>query len=145
MKCEVKVVDSTNSHAIIWYKHFTVNGAWADVNGSVHAHKLQSTSSHMGDDSKLILTNITQEDAGWYSCAVQNQFGGGVGYGYLNVTQPLPDPDAHLSSFYIYLSVSIAGGMGLCFFIVVLIKYRREKKLKQLSVDFSLVQQVGGT
>ena len=138
MKCEVKVVDSTNPHAIIWYKHFTVNGAWADVNGSVHAHKLQSTSSHMGDDSKLILTNITQEDEGWYSCTVKNQFGGCVGYGYLNVTQPLPDPDAHFSSFYIYLSISIAGGMGLCFFIVVLItcvKYRREKKLKQLAVE----------
>merc|ERR1719341_2669279 len=138
MKCEVKVVDSTNPHVITWYKHYTVHGAWADNNGSVYVHELQTTASHIGDDSKLLLTNITQEDAGWYSCTVKNQFGACVSYGHLNATQPLPDPDPHFSSFYIYLSVSIAGGMGLCFFIVVLItcvKYRREKKLKQLAVE----------
>ena len=77
------------------YKHFTVNGEWADKNGRAYVHELQSTStySHMGDDSKLILTNITLEDEGWYSCAVKNQFGSDVGSGYLYVTQPLEDPD----------------------------------------------------
>ena len=138
MKCEVKVVDSTNPHVITWYKHFTINGAWADENGSVYVEELQTTSSHLGDDSKLILNNITKEDAGWYSCTVKNQFGALVSYGHVNVTQPSPDPETQFSPFYIYLSVSIAGGMGICFFIVVLItcvKYRREKKLKLLAVE----------
>ena len=127
MKCEWKVVDSINPHVITWYKHCTVNGAWDGNNGSVYVYELQTTASHIGDDSKLLLTNITQEDAGWYSCTVKNQFGACVSYGHLYVT--LPDPDPHFSSFYIYLSVSIALG----FFIVVLItcpKYKREKKLK---------------
>jgi len=138
MKCEVKVVDSTNPHVITWYKHFTVNGAWADEEHNVYVEELQTTSSHLGDDSKLILTNITQEDAGWYSCTVKNQFGALVSYGHLNVTQPLPNPETQFPSFYIYLSISIAGGMGLCFFIVVVVtcvKYRREKKLKLLAVE----------
>ena len=79
MKCEVTAIDMDSTHdpLITWYKHFTVNGEWADKDGRAYTHELQSTStySHMGDDSKLILNNITLEDEGWYSCAVKNQFG----------------------------------------------------------------------
>ena len=40
MKCEWKVVDSTNPHVITWYKHCTVNGACDGNNGSVYVYKL---------------------------------------------------------------------------------------------------------
>ena len=46
-------------------------------------------------------------------------------------------------SFYIYLSVSIASGMGLCFFIMILInyvKYRREKNLRKVVGSLELTE-----
>ena len=53
MKCEV---DSTHDPLITWYKHFTVNGEWADNDGCIYVHELQSTStySHMGVDLRYI-------------------------------------------------------------------------------------------
>ena len=141
LRCQVLVRDSTNPHSITWYKHFLVNGLWEDpVTEKVYASKLQETDTHIGDDETLVLSNVTEEDEGFYTCSVSNQFGNLVRSGFVNVTEPLPETEEEpqLSSFYIYLLVGVAGGTGLGLFIVVCvmcIKYRREKKFKLLAVE----------
>jgi len=94
MKCELTAVESTYDNIITWYKHFTINGEWANKDGSVYVQEFQNMGKNiMGYDFKLVLTNITEEDEGWYTCVVKNHFGASVGHGYLNVTQPLENPD----------------------------------------------------
>ena len=99
MNCEPTTIDDPYYHMITWYSHFNFNGEWTNKT-RVAASLFMSFSKYspmgeniIGDGFKLILTNITKEEAGWYSCVVENPFGACVSYGYLNVTQPLEDPD----------------------------------------------------
>ena len=104
MNCEPTTIDDPYYHKITWYNHFNFNGEWTNKT-RVAAYLFRSTllttlnkyspmsENIIGDGFKLILTNITKEDEGWYSCVVENLFGACVSYGYLNVTQPLEDPD----------------------------------------------------
>ena len=51
-----------------------MNGSYIDSEGKVYIRKLQDSLTLLeGDDQELHLTNVTLEDAGWYTCLVTNQ------------------------------------------------------------------------
>ena len=68
-----------------------MNGSWTDTgdnDGIPYVTVLQAStdSPPPPDDSVLVLTNLTEEDSGPYSCAVKNQYGGDLGSGWLTVS-----------------------------------------------------------
>ena len=73
-------------------RHYKVNGSWTDTgdnDGIPYVTELQASndSPPPPDDSVLVLTNLTEEDSGPYSCAVKNQYGGDLGSGWLTVSR----------------------------------------------------------
>ena len=79
--------------APLLYLVVKVNGSYTDPEGRVYIRLLQDSLSLLeGDGQELRLTEITEEDAGWYTCHVTNQFASLLSHGYLEVTQPVADP-----------------------------------------------------
>ncbi|XP_014667470.1 PREDICTED: fibroblast growth factor receptor 3-like [Priapulus caudatus] len=69
-KCEM--LSDLQPH-LQWLKHYSVNGSEYNENGKPYIINLKSNTS--GDPGKLVIHNITQKDAGWYTCLVGNSIG----------------------------------------------------------------------
>ena len=70
-----------------------VNGSYTNPRGQVYIRLLQDSIPLLeGDGQELRLTEISELEAGWYTCQVTNQFDSILSSGYLEVIQPLADP-----------------------------------------------------
>ena len=92
---------------MLYCSHYKVNGSWTDTgdnDGKPYVTELQSSmdSPPPADDSVLVLTNLTIEQSGPYSCMViqnneenenrffkkvKNQYGGDLSTGWITVSQ----------------------------------------------------------
>ena len=96
-----------------------------------------------GDGQELKLTSLSEEDAGWYTCIVTNQFDSLYSTGYLEVTQVVSEAEVVSEApqtsfdFYTWLSVGLAVVVCLAGVVVTVtcLKYKREKRRKVLAVE----------
>ena len=69
-----------------------VNGSYTDPEDKVYIRLLQDSLFQLkGDGQELRLTDISEEDAGWYTWFATNQFDSLIFKGYLEVTQPVAE------------------------------------------------------
>ena len=161
--CQLAVRDPGNPYNIKWYKHYQVllrmlqlslsellvnvvvkeNGADTDAEDKDYIRLLQDSLTMLeGDAQEFKLTEISEADAGLYTCNVTNQYDSLLSTGYLEVTQPTtePDPDPEpVQTFDIYTWVSVGLAVFVCLLVVVVtvtcLKYRKERRRKVLAVE----------
>ena len=138
--CQLTVEDESSSHYVGWYKHFQVDGKWMDEEGAPFIKFLQDTETFPEDDEKLVLSNVTLNDTGWYSCRVKNQYGKLVRSGYVEVVVDELESQGVIfstNSLYTYLPIVVGGVIGLgltCGLMLMFIKYRKEKEQKAMAI-----------
>ncbi|XP_064629948.1 fibroblast growth factor receptor 2-like isoform X2 [Lineus longissimus] len=72
-ECRIAVTDAQAT--IQWLKHFEVNGSYIDKENQQAYYDVIQKPTDGIDPGKLVLTNLTYEDSGWYTCLVGNYFG----------------------------------------------------------------------
>ena len=116
------------------------DGKWMDEEGAPHIKFLQDTETFPEDDEKLVLSNVTLNDTGWYSCRVKNQYGNLVRSGYVEVVVDKLESEGVIfgtNSLYTYLPIVVGGVIGLgltCGLMLMFIKYRKEKEQKAMAI-----------
>ncbi|KAK7073865.1 hypothetical protein SK128_023184, partial [Halocaridina rubra] len=78
---------------ITWIKHTTrYNGVDSEGNilNRLFIIKEGGNITSSEDPQVLVLTNVTEEDAGWYTCIAANSLGTSMSTAYLNVTEAEP-------------------------------------------------------
>ena len=85
-----------SSHFSLTLRHYQVNGSWTDSNDIPYVLPLQTSndSPPPEDDTKLKLTNLTEQATGLYSCRVTNQYGGAIATGSVTVTDQMDQEPA---------------------------------------------------
>ena len=69
-----------------------MNGSYTDPEDKVYIRLLQDSLFQLkGDGQELRLTDISEEDTGWYTWFATNQFDSLIFQGYLEVTQPVAE------------------------------------------------------
>jgi len=135
--CQLTVRDPGAPSNIRWYRHYQVNGSYTDPDEKVYITKMQDSESLLeGDDQELVLTNLREEDSGWYSCYVTNQFDRVVSTGYVEVISQLEQP-SQVQALPLWLSAGF-GVLGLVLVVVVVVmctKYKKEKRRKVRAVE----------
>ena len=116
-----------------------MNGSYTDAEDKVYIRLLQDSFTLLeGDGQELKLTVISEEEDGWYTCQVSNQFDVLLSSGYVNVTQP-PGPTSWQASWDTYTWLSVGLAVMVCLAIVVVtitcVKYRKERRRKVLAVE----------
>ena len=142
LQCQLTVEDESSPHYVGWYKHYQVNGTWMDEEGTPYAFHLQDSHSSPppADDQELMLSSLTLNDTGWYSCRIKNQYGNLVESGYVQVVEFIDNQHAVVatpSPTYTYVSIGLGGGIGLCLtsvLVMVFVKYRREREEKTMAI-----------
>jgi len=135
--CQLTVEDESSSHYVGWFKHYQIDGKWMDEEGAPFVNHLQDSQTFPEDDEKLVLSNVTLNDTGWYSCRVRNQYGKLVSSGYVEVVEESQEVIFANNSLYTYLSIGVGGVIGLsltCVLLLVFVKYRKEREEKAMAI-----------
>lgn len=83
-----KIVLSDLHPHLQWLKHYQVNGSYTKDNGQPFVTVIQGKQTATVNNSnpeQLIIYNVTADDAGWYTCVVQNAIGTEYGSAWLSV------------------------------------------------------------
>lgn len=140
-----KIVLSDLHPHLQWLKHYRVNGSYVKENGQPFVTVIQTATVNNSNPEQLIISNVTTDDAGWYTCVVQNAIGTEYGSAWLSVVQdramlePRTGTVKHRSygkeaGFYrdprliIGISVGIVVVFILVIFIFFFVWHRQRKK-----------------
>ena len=80
-----------------WIKHLTVNGSYVNEEGEPYLQVVSFEPDRKGDQNEalsadLLLTNVSMDDAGWYTCHLKNSYGTNFRSGLVTV---LPGRQRH--------------------------------------------------
>ena len=97
-----------------------MNGSYTNASGKYYTRKLQDSLYLLeGDDQELQLIHLRQEDSGFYSCVVTNEFDYVVSTGYVEVLQHLgEEQDSPVQGLPVWL-FAVFGILGLVLVLAV--------------------------
>ncbi|XP_013392948.1 fibroblast growth factor receptor 2 isoform X2 [Lingula anatina] len=126
-----------------WLKHYQVNNSYYDSEGIPYAELVQSGNLNITDPGKLLIQNVSYDDAGWYTCLAGNTFGWSYRGVWLTVIPALPR-DLNMTNFDVSeflrdgqdptLPLIVAGVVFLllcAIFIIGLIVHLKKKKQRE--------------
>ncbi|XP_078668646.1 fibroblast growth factor receptor 2-like isoform X8 [Branchiostoma floridae x Branchiostoma belcheri] len=90
---QCRVFSDARPH-IQWLKHYEVNGSYVDANGKPHVRVLKTADVNNIDQNleKLVLRNVTEEDAGQYTVSAGNSIGFSYNSAWLTIIPEYPTP-----------------------------------------------------
>ncbi|KAK3606106.1 hypothetical protein CHS0354_006469 [Potamilus streckersoni] len=107
---ECKVLISDTTPQLQWLRHYMVNGSYTNEEGEPYVKVLQQSgfNKNIGDPQILVIRNVTQEEAGWYTCLVANTIGINYVSAWLTVINENTDGDLETNS----TSEPVIGAIG---------------------------------
>ncbi|PVD30268.1 hypothetical protein C0Q70_09531 [Pomacea canaliculata] len=127
-----KIILSDFHPHLQWVKHYQVNGSYKSPSGDPYLRVIQSATVNNSNPEQLILSNVSMEDAGWYTCLVANAIGMEYGSAWLTVVKDremllprtgLSSDNASLGNAggFIYEDPRFIGGVAAIFIVAVVI------------------------
>lgn len=140
-KCKV-VVSDLQPH-LQWLKHFAVNGSYLKESGEPFVRVIKNykqSGLNISNPEVLYLTNVTHEDAGWYTCVASNSMGFKYQSAWLTVVEPeeatlfpsqSPVAMDALSKSDIYVLIAVVATFLILLCVVLaVVCFRRRKRHK---------------
>lgn len=137
LECEIMLSD-LHPH-IRWLKHYQVNGSYYMEEKRPYVREIKISTVNVSNPEKLILHNVTMEDAGWYTCLIENWVGYEWGSAWITVIKEHP-PRTGFSTrgqavTPFYHEASFIGGMSALVVIIIIVSmiviiffWRRQQK-----------------
>uniref|UniRef100_A0A3P9LVA4 Fibroblast growth factor receptor n=1 Tax=Oryzias latipes TaxID=8090 RepID=A0A3P9LVA4_ORYLA len=116
-----KVYSDAQPH-IQWLKHITQNGSRLGPDGHPYVRVLKRSGINSSDVEVLTLTNVSEEDAGEYTCKVSNYIGEAHQSGWLTVIPAPEKSPGPISPDYVEIAIYCAGVfLILCMVVIVVV------------------------
>uniref|UniRef100_A0A8D0ADF3 Fibroblast growth factor receptor n=1 Tax=Sander lucioperca TaxID=283035 RepID=A0A8D0ADF3_SANLU len=119
-----KVYSDAQPH-IQWLKHITQNGSRYGPDGHPYVRVLKRSGINSSDVEMLTLTNVTEADAGEYTCKVSNYIGEASQSGWLTVI-PAPPPRN-----YVEIAIYCAGVFLIACMVGIVVVCRMRNTAKK--------------
>uniref|UniRef100_A0A8D0AR73 Fibroblast growth factor receptor n=1 Tax=Sander lucioperca TaxID=283035 RepID=A0A8D0AR73_SANLU len=119
-----KVYSDAQPH-IQWLKHITQNGSRYGPDGHPYVRVLKRSGINSSDVEMLTLTNVTEADAGEYTCKVSNYIGEASQSGWLTV---IPGP---ISPDYVEIAIYCAGVFLIACMVGIVVVCRMRNTAKK--------------
>ncbi|KAM6913126.1 fibroblast growth factor receptor 3 isoform 5-T5 [Xenentodon cancila] len=125
-----KVYSDAQPH-IQWLKHIEVNGSRYGPDGAPYVNILKSEiSRHTVTHSRLKLSNVTEKDAGKYSCRASNFVGKSEKAFWLMVHKPVtPEKEDYYADILIYVTGCVLFILGVVIVILCRMRMTTQKTL----------------
>ncbi|XP_043110968.1 fibroblast growth factor receptor 2 isoform X6 [Puntigrus tetrazona] len=125
-----KVYSDAQPH-IQWLQHIVKNGSRYGPDGHPYVRVLKRSGINSSDVEVLVLTNVTEEDSGEYTCHVSNYIGQVNQSGWLTVLpEPLtPEPD--YPPDYVEIAIYCIGVFLIACMVVIVVVCRMRTSAKK--------------
>uniref|UniRef100_A0AAY5K9V5 Fibroblast growth factor receptor n=1 Tax=Esox lucius TaxID=8010 RepID=A0AAY5K9V5_ESOLU len=123
-----KVYSDAQPH-IQWLQHIQKNGSRTGPDGHPHVRVLKRSGINSSDVEVLTLTNVTEEDAGQYTCKVSNYIGEVNQSGWLTV---VPETVTGMTSpDYVEIAIYCVGVFLIACMVVIVVVCRMRNTAKK--------------
>ncbi|XP_034753797.1 fibroblast growth factor receptor 2 isoform X4 [Etheostoma cragini] len=125
-----KVYSDAQPH-IQWLKHITQNGSRYGTDGHPYVRVLKRSGINSSDVEMLTLTNVTEADAGEYTCKVSNYIGEASQSGWLTVIPALEKSPGPISPDYVEIAIYCAGVFLIACMVGIVVVCRMRNTAKK--------------
>ncbi|XP_031139950.1 fibroblast growth factor receptor 2 isoform X3 [Sander lucioperca] len=125
-----KVYSDAQPH-IQWLKHITQNGSRYGPDGHPYVRVLKRSGINSSDVEMLTLTNVTEADAGEYTCKVSNYIGEASQSGWLTVIPALEKSPGPISPDYVEIAIYCAGVFLIACMVGIVVVCRMRNTAKK--------------
>ncbi|XP_032379295.1 fibroblast growth factor receptor 2 isoform X6 [Etheostoma spectabile] len=127
-----KVYSDAQPH-IQWLKHITQNGSRYGTDGHPYVRVLKRSGINSSDVEMLTLTNVTEADAGEYTCKVSNYIGEASQSGWLTVIPAAPSPveTRPISPDYVEIAIYCVGVFLIACMVGIVVVCRMRNTAKK--------------
>ncbi|KAL5021031.1 hypothetical protein ScPMuIL_000186 [Solemya velum] len=141
---ECRIILSDLQPHIQWVKHYKVNGSYMSPDDEPYVNQLQQTSFNNSNPEVLILSNVTYENAGWYTCVASNSIGMNYNSAWLTVYDEEVKQGKRIENkdpkIYIVIISSVVAiifaAVCLTLFLCRRMKYKRRENYKSVKRVF---------
>ncbi|XP_026133636.1 fibroblast growth factor receptor 2-like isoform X7 [Carassius auratus] len=126
-----KVYSDAQPH-IQWLQHIVKNGSRYGPDGLPYVRVLKRSGINSSDVEVLVLTNVTEEDSGEYTCRVSNYIGQVSQSGWLTVLPAEPDiPRKEYPPDYVEIAIYCIGVFLIACMVVIVVVCRMRTSAKK--------------
>ncbi|XP_042625430.1 fibroblast growth factor receptor 2-like isoform X8 [Cyprinus carpio] len=125
-----KVYSDAQPH-IQWLQHIMKNGSRYGPDGLPYVRVLKRSGINSSDVEVLVLTNVTEEDSGEYTCRVSNYIGQVSQSGWLTVLPELDTIEKEYPPDYVEIAIYCIGVFLIACMVVIVVVCRMRTSAKK--------------
>ncbi|XP_050397094.1 fibroblast growth factor receptor 4 isoform X1 [Patella vulgata] len=142
VKMHCKIILSDLHPHLQWLKHYMVNKSYLSEDGDPYITVLQRSNLNTTNPERLVIHNVTKEDAGWYTCVATNTVGMIYASAWLTVKDkeliPIPEPQLPVKKassdrtvMIVIIGVAVAAIISVALIVSLIMWNHRKKRMIQ--------------